>query len=702
MLNKTPILMRRFINYRTLMTMLTVAAISCFNGDAFGQSTTESGSCTTTPTITSGNCSFSQGSGSDVSADNAAAFGGSTASGANSFAVSDSDASGDAATALSGGTASGGNSTAGSNATASGEAATAFGQRSEASGTDAVAIGKDSDSEGTQSITIGFGLKASSGFTNNHVIGSGINPTTFLTNGISNSLMIGYNSTVPTVFVEGSSGSGTWGRVGIGTTDPDGLLHMLDEDGDDTDLILERGLATDEARLVFQNESGVESSYISYVATNDLVIRNVDEDENLILSINDGGTTRNVITIEADDAQVGVNIGNPHSAIDVEALAIAGGEGIARFTTTDASNNDIISITNASATNGEFAGMISGFSSDINQPTLTLRAYTWDDSGTEPIMEFLVRDINDIDTRPLYAWKELNATHMLMDADGNLGIGTTAPSGTLEVAGTTYINTLPPNGSGNRVGIGAGNQLTDWDASSVHFKQNIEDLQFDKEMFLSMRPVKYNWKEVYGGDLDVGFIAQEVAEDFPPLATIKPRYEILEDGTIVRDSLGRAVVDSTELEPYSVKYGRLPVYLYLLAREQELTITELTDRVSQLQAMVESCCAQPAYRMTEEEPFETQASGKSIYTENEFVLLQNDPNPFSDYTDIQISVPESSKNVSLLIVDMKGSVVLNTPVSEASETIRVYASEIGNGIFTYYLLSEGNVIASRKMVSSKQ
>lgn len=34
-------------------------------------------------------------------------------------------------------------------------------------------------------------------------------------------------------------------------------------------------------------------------------------------------------------------------------------------------------------------------------------------------------------------------------------------------------------------------------------------------------------------------------------------------------------------------------------------------------------------------------------------------------------------------------------------TIRVYSSDIGKGVFTYYLLSEGNVIASRKMVSSK-
>jgi len=85
----------------------------------------------------------------------------------------------------------------------------------------------------------------------------------------------------------------------------------------------------------------------------------------------------------------------------------------------------------------------------------------------------------------------------------------------------------------------------------------------------------------------------------------------------------------------------------------------------------------------------------------EFVLLQNDPNPFADYTDIQLTLPNSAKNASLLIVNMKGSVMLNVPLYGGSETIRVYSSDIGKGIFTYYLLNEGNVVASRKMVSSK-
>lgn len=50
------------------------------------------------------------------------------------------------------------------------------------------------------------------------VLGSGVSSTQPLVNNMANSLMIGFNSDIPTVFVSASSGSGTTGAVGIGTT----------------------------------------------------------------------------------------------------------------------------------------------------------------------------------------------------------------------------------------------------------------------------------------------------------------------------------------------------------------------------------------------------------------------------------------------------------------------------------------------------
>ncbi|MES2560984.1 MAG: hypothetical protein V4590_14655 [Bacteroidota bacterium] len=58
------------------------------------------------------------------------------------------------------------------------------------------------------------------------VIGFGISSSNPLTSGVTNSLSIGFNSTIPTFFVGPSTGVGTTGNVGIGTTTPSAKLEV--------------------------------------------------------------------------------------------------------------------------------------------------------------------------------------------------------------------------------------------------------------------------------------------------------------------------------------------------------------------------------------------------------------------------------------------------------------------------------------------
>lgn len=702
--------------------------------DAFGQVCYDCGltSATGCATISSTDtCQFAA-SGGTTSAHYATAFSNGRATADSSFAASGGVASGSGSTGVSGGSALGEGSfcavlgsSQGSYAVAMGDGSAvgdftvAIGERSIAWELGAIVIGNGSSIYDTLSLGIGhnnliygensmaFGERVSttSGTDFSFVFGHGLTSGR-LENGISNSMMLGMNSDVPTVFIQDAGGySGAFGRVGIGTTDPDGLLHLKDESEDNTFMIFEKA-DTVQGGIIWHNGAqaeGTVNASLLFDASENLRVRNAVSDQDIIFNINDGGTDTEVMRIEGNDAFVGIGISNATGKLHVQDRVDSGREILARFSVRDAFG-DILNIRNASTTDGEFEPEITGWARSHSGSGLKLTAETESDgvSDTEPVMVFTSRLFaNPPDTlsnRPLFEWRNAWSTKMHMDADGNLGIGTTSPSGRLEVAGTTFINTLPVAG-GTPIGYDANNQLVDISGSSQHFKEQIEELEFNQEQFLSMRPVSFNWKAAYGGGEDVGFIAQEVAQDFPPLADIRYKHTYLADGLILRDTLGLPVLDSTQTEPYGVKYHKLPVYLYMLAKQQDSTITELTNRVDELQAMVESCCAQPAYRMSDEAATETQQPTNSM--KNEFVLLQNDPNPFTDYTDIRISMPESATNVSLLIVDMKGSVMLNTPVNGISETIRVYSSDIGKGIFTYYLLSEGNVIASRKMVSSK-
>jgi hypothetical protein len=101
-------------------------------------------------------------------------------------------------------TASGGVSTAmGGQTTASANYSTAMGYQTTASGTASTAMGNRTTASGDYSIAMGQYVKASA--QNSIAIGKGINIVNYLINGTTNSLMVGFNRTTPTLFVSSAS-----------------------------------------------------------------------------------------------------------------------------------------------------------------------------------------------------------------------------------------------------------------------------------------------------------------------------------------------------------------------------------------------------------------------------------------------------------------------------------------------------------------
>ena len=145
-----------------------------------------------------------------------------TASGWNSFAVGNgTTASGESATALGAQTrASGYHSTAmGQSTTASGFHSTAMGEETVADGTASTAMGSSSEATGDYSFASGRYVTADTN--NSMVLGQGVSFSSRLINDVPNSLMVGFNTTSPTLFVGGPDQ-----RVGIGTSSPGAKLHL--------------------------------------------------------------------------------------------------------------------------------------------------------------------------------------------------------------------------------------------------------------------------------------------------------------------------------------------------------------------------------------------------------------------------------------------------------------------------------------------
>lgn len=660
------------VSQKWLIISLVAFLLAGFNFNALAQcSQCNTTNCGTAASAT-GDCSFAQG-------------GNSTATGAHSFSVG-GHATGDYSTAIRG--------------NALGDYSISIG--GQAYGEAAISIGSGSGTEGDETITIGKWITSHASSSTNYTMGKGVDDTYHLLNDISNSIMFGVNSTLPTLYIESASGTGTWGNVGIGTTSPAGLLHIRGESGEDTHFRVDIQNSRS-GGMYFYNNSTPRGNLVIDNSNNMWMFNSTSAADVTIGVTPTSGSTPQAITIKGNTANVGIGTATISARLHVTAHE-DGDENIAKFSVSDVDNTqEYLQFKNKDADDDQFSAMILGRSEVTDNEVLTIRGISNDDSGTKSVMVFDVRDDggDPITMRPLFRWENAGTHQMLMNKDGNLGINTLSPSGKLHVHGGMFLSSLGTPGGSNDHFIGVNlnnNEVIDLGTSTIEFKENVEDLDFDKQAFLNLRPVDFTWKSACGGGDDVGLIAQEVDQIFPDLATYGHKRTYYSDGSMLLDSLGIPAVDTTQMEVRGVKYHKLPVYLLALVKEQQESIDLLQGQVQQLIDIVNSCCeVQSSSRLINPNAEEGLELSDRV---EELILLKNDPNPFTDYTDIHYNY-DGCSNCEIIISDIYGSVVRRIKIMNKEGVLRVYSSELGTGTFIYSLVKNGNTLRSEKMISSK-
>ena len=177
-------------------------------------------------------------------------------------------------------------------------------------GANSLAVGQANKTYGAASFALGKFAWAKA--TNAVVIGSGMGDAEAkaLINNYSGSLMVGFNSNKPTLFVGSSSGLSTTGKIGIGNvTNPQAKLHMLADSNEDAGLILETSNKTNKnAFLQFYDDKHkivVSKEGMRITAADDAMFFDAG---NIKLS-----------------GKVGVNIDNDYAGDYDYALAVKGG-----------------------------------------------------------------------------------------------------------------------------------------------------------------------------------------------------------------------------------------------------------------------------------------------------------------------------------------------------------------------------------------
>ena len=82
-------------------------------------------------------------------------------------------------------------------------------------------------------------------------------------------------------------------------------------------------------------------------------------------------------------------------------------------------------------------------------------------------------------------------------------------------------------------------------------------------------------------------------------------------------------------------------------------------------------------------------------------LYQNTPNPFKEQTIIRFSLADGVTDAAICIFDMTGKTIKKLPISSGMESVSVGGYELGEGMFLYSLIINGQEIDTKKMVIMK-
>jgi len=186
--------------------------------------------------------------------------------------------------------------TIGVNNYANGNCSIAFGNSNRTAGGSSVAIGNFVRTNATSAVVVGSGLADSD--------------SKALINNRQNSLMVGFNSKRPTLFVSTSSGGETTGKIGIGNVvDPLAKLHMRSDANEDAGLILET------------SNTAAKSAFIQLYDANNKI--SVSKDGMNIKALGNG------LSLDSDKitmtGKVGINANNSFTGDYDYSLAVSGG-----------------------------------------------------------------------------------------------------------------------------------------------------------------------------------------------------------------------------------------------------------------------------------------------------------------------------------------------------------------------------------------
>lgn len=173
-------------------------------------------------------------------------------------------------------------------------------------------------------------------------------------------------------------------------------------------------------------------------------------------------------------------------------------------------------------------------------------------------------------------------------------------------------------------------------------------------------------------------------------------YEYLkkrEDKVLSRRHFGLSAQELQKIYPNLVLEGQ-DGYLYVNYTE---LVPILIRSIQELKAELDDVKEKSSNARQTRSAF---SGGDEEFTEaaSRNILYQNTPNPFKEQTTIRFSLADDVTSAAICIFDMSGKMLKKLPVSSGETSVSVNGWELGEGLYLYSLVVNGQEIDTKKMI----
>ncbi|HXP48651.1 MAG TPA: tail fiber domain-containing protein, partial [Bacteroidia bacterium] len=233
--------------------------------------------------------------------------------------------------------------------------------------------------------------------------------------------------------------------------------------------------------------------------------------------------------------------------------------------------------------------------------------------------------------------------------------------------------------------------------SDATLKTNIDSIGNCSSILCRLKPRTFTYAANSNINLPAGthygLIAQDVQSILPNLVKtiVKPE---------VKDSTGRIIDSSVSFK--AVNYTEIVPILVKGYQDEKATIDSLKHALASMQSCLDRVCSHHAEGNSNDSSSTVNVQNITLSSATAAILYQNTPNPFTVGTKINYFLPEGTTGATMLFFDMYGNKLKEVELNQAGlGTINIAPDNLKDGVYSYSLIINGQVIDTKKMILAK-